>query len=108
MWKDFPKQFGINSSNSIKLEGAGGHNLNHYGERIVKGSVDGTKVSIRFQVADVDEPILSVPVLTKSGFKTFFGQDNAYIRAPCGAKTKLLYYRGLYYLPFKIEGVSNC
>ena len=58
--KDFAEQFGIDNNKAMKLEGAGGHNLKHYGQRIVDGNVNGVGVSIRFQVADVEKPILSI------------------------------------------------
>jgi hypothetical protein len=59
---------------------ADGGKIPNLGEKSVNGlSAEGHKMAIRFQVASVSKPLISVAKLTAAGHKVTFGEDSGSI-----------------------------
>ena len=81
-----PKWFGQQEPiqaprNTIKLRGAGGHELKFYGTRQISfRTFDQQKITLTFLVADVQRPKLSVGKLLQRGYRVrFHDEETAFI-----------------------------
>eukprot|EP00971_Amphidinium_carterae_P283534 5628644-Amphidinium_carterae.1 len=96
----FRQDVPITPAPSLVIRSAGGHQLEHLGERQVDlRTTSGAKLRITFQVATVRRPILSVKRLTEKGYEVHFAHDGgSCIVSPRKGKLALAQKGGMYML----------
>ena len=78
---------------------ADGSKLLNIGEKKVNGlSTEGRNVDIKFQVASISQPLISVAKLTAAGCRVDFGKESGSITNPGGSKTLFEKKNGVFVL----------
>jgi hypothetical protein len=86
-----------------RLRAANGAEMKHYGQKCIKFKVPGKTVdkpkSIRFQVTDVQKPLVSVARIVELGHVVTFGpkdEDNVILNPKTGEKMQMRRLKGGY------------
>jgi hypothetical protein len=94
-WVEDPKRPGA----STEYVTADGGRLPNLGEKLVKGlSEEGSKLAIRFQVTNVDRPLIAVSRLTAAGHDVRFGRDGGTITNQANGKVTKFFKKNNVYV----------
>ena len=94
--EDDPKR----KNHGVEYVCADGNRIPNLGEKKVSGYTDeGSKLSVTYQVAPVDRPILAVCKLTQAGHNVWFGKEGGIItHGTTGRRTHFKRKGGIYIL----------
>ncbi|MDJ0514128.1 MAG: reverse transcriptase domain-containing protein [Methyloceanibacter sp.] len=105
-----PPEFGAHASKlessgrQLDLRGAGGEKLTYYGERtVLLDCSEGTKAKVKFDVAAVRRPLLSVGKMVNNGHRVIFDANGSgVVNKKTGEWMPIVYDRGLFFLDAKV------
>ena len=88
---------------------ANGSIIRRHGEKVVTGktAAEGESVNIRFQVAEVSRPLLSIPEITSKGHRAEFHKDHGVIFLKTGQQIKLRREGNAYFLVMDIPASES-
>jgi hypothetical protein len=95
----FAPMVGVKASTPLSITTAGGHQIAHIGKKQVNLDLNGVNVQVRFEVAEVKRPLLSISMMVSHGWTVTFRQDKCMIRNPYGVTIVGRKKNGLYLVP---------